>query len=326
WLFPGNPEFQLLRAEAFSQLGLFEEAHQIMDELREQISGADLSQLYLVEALVFEMEEQYERMFYALRAALLEDPSNEDALQRMWVCVELAKKYPESIAFHEAFVDENPFSKQAWYNLGQSYEYFGNYEAAIDAFEFAVVIDPGFEFAYRDCAELYFQLKNYPRALRNYLDVLDRFEPDQDLFLNIGQCYLEMGDLDMAKPFFQKALRFDPQNDEVYYFLGECFFRDRQFQKAARFYQKALNIEDRREEYYLALAEAFLALDQPGKARWHYQEAIEVAPEASECWIRYARFLMEEGDTHAAIELLLEADDYAVGVELLYCRVGCLLA
>lgn len=323
--FGADFDFRVLRAEAFSRLGLFEQAHEILEELKEEVLGEELSQVLLAEAVVYEWEEQYERMFYSLRAALMEDPQNEEALQRLWVCVELAKKYAESIAFHERFVNLYPYSKQAWYNLGQSYEYFGQYEDAIDAFEFAIAIDPSFEFAYRDCAELYFQRKDYPRALRHYLDVLEQFEPDQDLYLNIGQCYLEMGELEIAKAYFQKAIRFDSLNDEVHFFLGECFFREGQYQKASKAYLKAIGIEDRREEYYLALAETYLQLDKPDKARWYFQEAVEVAPEAAEYWIRYAQFLLDAGKPKEALEVLIEAEEYAVGVELLYCRIGCLL-
>ncbi|MBK7409651.1 MAG: tetratricopeptide repeat protein [Saprospirales bacterium] len=325
-LFSDDVDFHLLRAEAFALLGLFEQAHDIIDHLKETTSEESLSDLFLTEAVVFEMEEQFERMFYALRAALLENPKNEEALHQMWVCVELAKKYRESITFHEAFLNENPYSKQGWYNLGQSYEYYGQYEEAIEAFEFAIAIDPTFEFAYRDCAELYFQLKQYEKALRNYLDVLNQFEPDQDLFLNIGQCYLEMGELGIAKAFFQKAQRLDSLNDEVYFFLGDCFFREQQYQKASRYYLKAIQIEDRREEYYRALAETYLLLGKPQKARWYFQEAVEIAPEASEYWIRYAQFLMESGDLEEALEVLLESEEHAVGAELLYCRITCLLA
>lgn len=325
-LFTGDIEFQLLRAEGFSRMGLYENAHDIIDQLKETSAGEDLSELYLAEAVVFEREHQFERMFYSLRSALLENPKNEEALQRMWICVELAKKYSESIAFHEDFLNENPYSRQAWYNLGQSYEYFGQYENAIEAFEFAVAIDPSFEFAYRDCAELYFQLKEYGKALDNYLDVLKQIEPDQDLFLNIGQCYLEMGDLNAAISFFQKALRLDSLNDEVYFYLGECFFRGQQFQKAAKYYLKALDIEDHREEYYQALGETYLALGRPDKARGYFQEAVDIAPESAEYWIRFAQFLMDSGEFEEALEVLLESEDHAVGTDLLYCRIACLFS
>ena len=325
-LFFGDLEFKLLRAEVFSHLGLFEDAHAILDSLKETMLGESLSDLFLAEAMVFEMEEQYERMFYALRTAIMESPKNEEALQRMWVCVELAKKYSESISFHEIFLNENPYSKQAWYNLGQSYEYFGQYEEAIDAFEFAMVIDPSFEFAYRDCAELYFQMKQYGRALRNYLDVLEQFEPDQDLFLNIGQCYLEMEELDTAKYYFKKAQHLDSLNDEVYFCLGECFFREQQYKKALCSYRKAIQIEDRCEEYYRALAETYLALGKPNKARWYFNMAIEMAPESTEYWIRYAQFLMDMGELMEALEVLRVSEEHAVGVELLYGRITCLLA
>jgi tetratricopeptide (TPR) repeat protein len=324
-LFPAQLNFQLLRAEAFAAMGLYNNAHDLLDALKDGLSGKELSDLYLAEAYVYELEDQFDLMFYSLRNALKENPDNEMALQRIWVSVELSKKYAESISFHEAFLNDHPYSPQGWYNLGQSLEYFGQYEDAIEAFEFATVINPGFEFAYRDCAELYFLLKQYDKALQNYLDVLEQFEPDHDLLLHIGQCYLEMGDLNRAKAYLQKAQRLDSFNDEVFYFLGECFFREAQYQKAARFYRRAIEMEDRREEYFRALGETYLRLGKPDKAHWFFQEAVEIAPETAEHWVRYAQFLMDANQLEEALEVLIEAEEYAVGADLLYCRIACLL-
>jgi len=323
--FSGDMEFQLLRAETFSRMGFFENAHDIVDQLKETALGKSLSDVYYTEAVVYQFEKRFENMFFSLCAALKEDPANEGALQRMWVCVELAKKYTDSITFHERFLDDNPYSKQAWFNLGQAYEYFGQYEDAVDALEFALVIDPGFEFAGRACAEINFQLKQYPKALENYLDLLKYLEPDQDLLQNIGQCYLEMGDYYMARLFLQKSLQLDSFNDEVFFYLGECFFREGQFQKASHYYRKAIGIEDRREEYYNALGETYLLAGKPDKARWCFQEAVEIAPELPEGWIRYARFLMESGEVEEALEVLLDSEENAVATDLLYCRIACLL-
>jgi tetratricopeptide (TPR) repeat protein len=53
--------------------------------------------------------------------------------------------------------------------------------------------------------------------------------------------------------------------------------------------------------------------------------AAEIAPETTEYWIRYARFLIEIGHQEAALGVLDEAEEYAVGTELLYCRIIALL-
>ena len=325
-LAPDEFDIHILRVEALISLELYEDAHSLLNHLKHTPNTADLSKVFFSEGLLYESLEQYDQMFYSLRAAVQEDPNNVEALERMWICVELSKMYRESIILHEEILDQDPYSYQAWYNLGHAYAYFGRYEAAIEAYEFAFVINEKFEFAYRDCAEICYELRKYRQALKCYSEVLNHFEADQDLFLRIGQCYQHLGNLAFAKSFFEKAARLDSMNDEVFFHLGECYALEYDFKIAIQFYQKAIRIEDRREEYYAAMADAHWQLNQPELAEPLFQKATEVAPETTEYWIQHASFLMRTEQYDAAIDVLLEAEDYAVGTELLYCRIACLFA
>ena len=96
------------------------------------------------------------------------------------------------------------------------------------------MINKEFEFAYRDCAEMCFETRKYHKALQCYQEVLDLFDPDQDIFLRVGQCYQHLGNYAIAKNFYENAVRLDPMNDEVYFHLGECFAHEGSWKKAIR--------------------------------------------------------------------------------------------
>jgi len=323
---PNELATDLLRAEAFASLGLFDHALAILDPLKKDSNGPELSDIYLTIALIHEYQEDYECMFYALHTALEEDPGNTEALRKMWYCMEVSKKYEESILLHLAVIDEAPYTDLAWYNLAHAYAYLGQYEEAVDAFEFAFVINPSFEFAYRDCAEICFETKRFEKALDYYKDVLDKFEADQDLYLRIGQCYQHLGQLSMAKYFLNTALQLDPLNDEVFFHLGECHALENKWEEAIAAYKAAIHIEDKREEYFSGLAEVYYQQGKWEKAQRAFEKATEIAPESTQYWIQYACFLMETGQHVQALEVLEEAELYAVGMELTYCRVACLFA
>ncbi len=324
---PTEPEIALLRAEALAHVGLREEAFDLLNELKKSADGEVLCDVYVCEALLYEMEEEYERVFYALKTALFENPRHQGALERLWICVETTKKYEESVNLHQDILNIDPYSYLAWYNLGHAQAYLGNYDEAIEAYEYAFIINHKFEFAYRDCAELCFEIKKYRKALRCYLELSEHADTaDSDIHFCIGQCYQALKEYNAARNYYLQALQSDSFNDEILYCIGECFAEEGKWKSAVRYYNKAIRLEDRREEYYAALGEACFELGDIEKAETNFKIALELAPEEIQIWMQYTGFLIETDRVDDALEKLQEAEEYSVGAEILYCRIACLFA
>lgn len=325
-LSPNDTNLELLRVKAIAALGNTEEALALLVSLKDIANPAELSNIYVVESVVYEQMESYNEMFYALSKALELDFNNQAALEKLWLCVELAKKYEESIILHLQIIEEDPYSKMAWYNLGHAYAYLGKYEDAAEAYEYAYLIDDQFEFAYRDCAEVLFMIKSYREALHCYEEVLEQFSPDADLYMRIGQCHFHLNETRKARNCFTHAILLDPLNDEVLYHVGACFSKEQKWQQAIEFYKRAIEIEDRREEYWLELGIAYQQIGQFAAAENCFVEATEIAPEQPIYWFQYAKFLIDRGRENEAFSLLEEAQDYSVGAELIYCQSACCFA
>ncbi len=323
---PAEPGISLMKAEALCYLYRYEEALELLENLKRGADATGMSDIYMIEALVYETQEEYERMFYALRAALQSDFANQEALEKLGLCMELSRKYKESIPVYEEVLDHDPYAYMAWYNLGHAHAYFSNYEDAIEAYEFAIAINDQYEFAYRDCADLCFELKQYPKALRYYLDIAALSEPDSDLMLHIGQCYQQTGQVDNARSYYQRAVQLDVFNDEAYFCAGQTFAQEEKWKQALRFYKRAIQIDYHREEYHAAIAWAYHRIGNMTDADRHYREAIELASEESRYWLEYAGVLLEANREQEALLLLEEASEFAMETELLYCRIACLFA
>jgi len=207
-LVPGIIASSLLRAEGLAALDMSQEAIVLLDGLKNGASEKDMSDIYVREALIYHQAKEYERMFFVLKAALKYNPTNDEALSRMWYCVEYARRHEESTELHKAILEENPFCSLAWYNLGAAYQYLCEYEEAASAYEYAFLTKDDFEFAYRDCADVYMIMQKYQKALECYQEVLERFEPDADLFLQIGICYQKLGNHLVGRTFFEKSSHF----------------------------------------------------------------------------------------------------------------------
>ena len=322
---PNELETSLLRARAFSEVGDNSEAIELLTSSEKGADTEDKIEIFLCLAAVYENMRLYDEMFDSLVSVVELDPTHPDALERIWVSVELSKKYDESIELHEALLDVDAFSFQAWFNLGHAYACIGEYKKAIKAIEYSFLINDEFELGYLDCAELCCQERMFGKALDVYAELVERFGADSDDLAKIAECHFEMGHIEESRLTLVEALNMDPYNDEVYYLLGKCFLRQDRVHNAVGALIKAIELEDRREEYYAELANAYSIMNEYGKADFYYRKATEVGPEQDHYWVQHCRFLISAGEFEKALHVIEEADYHTFSVELLYCKTLCLI-
>ena len=317
---PGCLTTSILRAEGLIELDMPSEAFSLLENLKPEANGKELSLIYMQKGLIHHYLKEYEQEFFMLKAALLEDPDNTEALSRLWYCVELARKHYESVDLHQQILDHDPFSSLAWYNLGASQQYLANHEEAIEAYEYAFLTNPTFEFAYRACAEVCMDTKRYRKALECYQEMLETCEPDDDLFLQIGKCYEKIKNYPVARTFLDRAVALNPLNDEALFHIGLSYAGQKKWKKAIVFYLKAIRLNELNENYFAALGEAFCQIGQYKDAEIHLKAAADIAPEKADYWIRLARFYMDTQRIEEALAVLDEAEEHTFGPEILYYR------
>ncbi len=326
-LSPRDYEVHLLKADIHRLLGNHHLALSILDELKHSFgkyNSIELADVFFSEGLIYEQMQNYDAMFEVWKEVLTLNPNHEEALDRIWACVELSRKFKEGIKICHKVIDNDPYCKMAWYNLGHAYTYFGNYSKAIEAYEYTFIIDEKFEWAYRDCAELCMEMKDYSKALDCYKEVLTHFPPDGELLFKIGQCYHFSDNVKIAQDFYRQATKLDVLNDEIYFHLGECAAHLQDWNSAIHYYKRAIEIESKREEYYASLAETYVQLEEYEKAFLYFDRATELAPEQTGFWIRFTSFLLNLGAHQEALDVLTDAEEYTVGEEILYYKVICL--
>lgn len=322
---PGEPDLYLLRSEALSHLELFDDALQILQNKKEEATGAELSNIYLYEALCYDKSGEQERMFYALKTALEINPENDEALSHLYLNMELSRKYRETIEVCDNVLSRRAYSSMAWYQKGSAHYYLCEYDEAIEAYEFAYHINESFELAYRECAEVCMETRQYQRALTCYAEVMNHISPDAELFMNVGICYIEQGFPGIAKTFLEKAIEKNSELDEPYYHLGICFAKEKNHKQAIYYYIQAIQIHEAREEYFAALAEAYYKLKDYDKAEEFFREAADMAPETPDYWLRAATFLLERNKPEEALDLVEQSEAFTFSPRLEYCRVACYL-
>lgn len=322
---PFDFEVKTLKIRILISQKMVNEALEMLESVKEGADNEEFSQIYYLEGLTHEMLEDYEEMFESLRFSLLCNPTNEDPLRKIWIAAEMIGYFDESIKLHNKIINENPYSYLAWYNLGQAYSCTGEYDKALNAYEFSYLIEPSFELGYQDRGDLLFELSRHKEALATYLEWYDVSGPDSELMLMIAHCYLKLGNYDKALNLFKKAKRLDPYNDEVYFLIGRCHYEKGEYLSAVHQYQKAIRIENLREEYFAAMGSAYYRLGEFPKSHYYYQKAEEIGPEQTYIWKKHGLFLFSIGEHEEALNILNEGIDNTMDAELMYCKAALLV-
>ncbi len=321
---PFENEIVLYRARVFIGLGDTTKAFEMLEAMKSYASKSDLSDILVAESYIYEVEKSFDQMFMVLKEALDLEPEHPECLERIWLSVELSKNYEESIVIHQALVNKKPYNAAAWYNLGHSFASLGEYEKAINAMEYAFIIDKDMEVAYLDCADLCCQIKNYNKALSIYEEANAFFGPESELLVYIAECQIHLNNFLSAKANLFTALSLDPYNDEIYFYLGECYVKEKNWHSAINAYIKAISIEDYREEYHGSIALTYIQLGRYDKAAEHLAMATEIAPEDPKFWFQHACLLIKSKNYRGALDLLDEAEEESWDATLQYARAACL--
>lgn len=77
------------------------------------------------------------------------------------------------------------------------------------------------------------------------MEALKAFEyaPDIKQAIFIGQCYAEIGYLENAKVYFQKAIELQSNDIQGYVEMGDLLFNQKEYEEARKFYEKAIELQ-----------------------------------------------------------------------------------
>lgn len=248
----------------------------------------DICDLCLEQADIYEDMGLYIEVLDALKECLRINPENEEAMNRLWFCTELTEQYEDSRKFHKMLVDEHPYNHLAWFNLGHAYAGLKKYEEAIEALEFAVVIEEEFELAYEMMGDVFFDMKKYADALNAYLEAIKTGRPNKETLCKVAEAYAQLKDYHRARVYFRKALAIDPNYDEAFFLIGETYRSEENYSKAAESFERAARISPENTDYLNALGDACIMNDDVEHAVAVFERVLELDSKIKQHYINLA--------------------------------------
>ncbi len=310
-------EIYLLRAEILTYQTHYQGAIRTLEQVEDMAEGVDKEELYLSMAEVYESWEKFEKVFQSLTRVLALNPSNEEALNRIWFCVDMTEKHGESVALHKQLIDKDPYSYLAWYNLGQAYMGLEKYDKAAEAFEYVTLINEDYDMAYRDWGEALIRMQEPEKALEVFEAALRLAEPYEEIYFGMGVCYEKMGKLSKARYYFRKAMHLDPYYDEAMYRIADSFKREGKIPDALQAYKKALKIDEQNVIYLKGFAEMNYLAGQLDEAVVNYRKVIAMQPTVEDHWLTLARYEYEMGAIAQAFATCSEGMDHLPDSDIL---------
>src|SRR5690606_36727019 len=150
---PDNEEVYIQRAIIYSKKGSQHKAVECWHlALLYTEEYADVYSLLGMEFLFIDEVAQARDTFIK---CLEHDAEDQTALYNVVYCYDFLAQHQEAIQFLEEFIDHQPYSEVAWHQLGRQFYTIKDYRKAIEAFDFASIIDERFSGAYIEKGKSY---------------------------------------------------------------------------------------------------------------------------------------------------------------------------
>ncbi|CAL2093105.1 Tetratricopeptide repeat protein [Tenacibaculum sp. 190524A05c] len=318
---PHNDELFIQKAVILSKYKKHKEAIEVLKRSLDYVE--DPVDIWAMIGMEYLYLDDYDNARLNFAKCIDVDFEDYSSLYNIVYCFEMQEDFEQSIKFLEKYIDKNPYSEVAWHQLGKQYFEVQDYENALRAFDYAVIIDESFIGGYLEKAKTLEQLGSYEEAIENYLVTLELDDPTAYAYVRIGQCYEKLESPGTAIEYYKKAVYEDPLLDKAWLLLTNLYFEAENYQKAVYYINKALQIDDSNIMYWRKYAEINVKLNFFEETVNAFQKCIELGDIDIEIYIALADVLMYLGEFKDALQILIKAKKtYKEFAELEYRLFG----
>ncbi len=288
-----NISLYILKTDALLALDRQPEAAEILEAALDLFDGEERIDLLFDLADVYDDYENFERVFDCLVLVLKSDPNNDEALYKICFWTDFTGRFEESIKLHQKLIDDFPYNEIAWFNLGTAYQGLKLYEKAIDAYQFAVVIEEKFDYAYRNMGDAYLRLRKYKEAIEALEKVIELSRPEEVIYEAMGHCYHKLKNLPQARFHYKKAVHLKSDDAKLYYKIATTYMQEGQWQMAIKQLENTLRINKNNKEFNLAMGECKMQLGLYKEATLYFGSIVLYKPSSVVGWEALIKCLLK---------------------------------
>lgn len=301
---PDNLDLKVLMGQILLSNGRKEEAKALLDSIMKQ----DADYTYDVAYAYFDSFE-YDMATVLFEKELKLHPVKDvqELLFDLAYCYQQRNDLEKAIGMYERCLDEDPYSKDAWFNLGQIHHFKGDLEKAAECLDYAYVVGNDYQ-ALLQKGNVLFQNGKLQSAIEAYEEYIEVNGRPPFVIVFIGECYEKMGDYAKAQAYYSEALSAEPSNVSALCGMCVCLIAQDECGRGLQFIDRAVEVDPALAEAWLYKGEAHLRLDELDVALRCYEKAADLDPEMSEALFSIANVLVDKGDAGRALEFYQKAE------------------
>jgi tetratricopeptide (TPR) repeat protein len=292
----------ILKTDVYLALDQQEKAVNLLEAALASFEGEERIELLFELADVYDDYEEFDKVFDCLKLILEDEPTNEEALYKICFWTDFTGRNEESIRLHLSIIEEYPYSELAWFNLAAAYQGLKLYEKALDAYQYAIVIDEKFDYAYRNMGDAYIRLRKYKEAIEVLEKVLELSKPEDVIYEAIGHCYDRLKNFAQARFHYRKASHLNSGDSKLYYKIACTYFNEANWEAAVKQLDTAMKIHKMQSEYNLLMGESKMQLGQYKDAIQYFSNVVRMKPKNAAGWEALIRCLIRTDLHEEALE------------------------
>jgi len=193
-------------------------------------------------------------------------------------------------------------------SLGVCFGILGDYEPAIAAFEAAISLDPEEYMALYNLGLVFMLTDKRDQALELFLKA-DKINGDTyEVTFQTGKLYLDLGDLEKARKYLERAADLAPEAGAVYRYLGDCHAAANLPQEAITAYRKAIRLNPQDAASMSALGCLFEDQGENAEITTIFcRESVELAPDNALFRFRLGRLYSKQNRLDQALSEFQQA-------------------
>lgn len=169
------------------------------------------------------------------------------------------------------------------------------------AYDTAVTINPEYPEPYYNMGNTYMILSRYEDAIVSYTDYAVLCDTDglKSVYCNLGECWWELGDIDMSKRFYKKAVDSYPGRADLMYGYALCCIEQSNNIEGIEWLNKAKKLQPNNPDINFAMAQAYYSMMQKDNALSELMIGLKKDSEVILAWNEALKLFIAVDDSHS---------------------------
>ncbi len=290
--------------------------------------GKQDSGLYYKIGLIYYIKGDYKR---ALENFEISYRLNKKNIQTLSYLAELYYRFGEldkALEKYNLLLNRKKRKTEILFTVAEIYKKKKEYDKALDVYEQILGETQKIyekKIALINAGGLLLEMGEYDKSLKYYLQALELFPDDAQIYYNLAVCYLKQKDIKTAQEYLKKALKVNKENPELYIFLARLYSLTGEKKKSIELLEQLINKQPYYLKGYLELGKIYLKIGHYDEAIAYFDVAEDLIKKEESKWKVYLLkgiALSKKGKLKEGLKFLLKSSLLSPYNEIINYNIG----